>query len=64
MDVNKKKKPTKLKSTECSACGQTQHDVPTKVEEQRKVKSKDVFETTSKKVPVKAKGKKSKTRSY
>ena len=42
--MNKKKKPTKLKATSCSTCGMTQHDVPTEVEEKRKIKSKDVFE--------------------
>ena len=40
----KKKKPaTKMKGKECSACGETQHNVPKRVKDSKKVKPKEVF---------------------
>lgn len=40
----KKKKPaTKMKGKECSSCGETQHNVPKKVEQSKKVRPKEVF---------------------
>jgi hypothetical protein len=41
---NKKKKTAKqMKSCEGSVCGDTQHKVPKVVEENKKIKPKDVF---------------------
>ena len=40
----KKDKPVKkMKGEECSACGDTQHKVPQMVEQNKKVKPKEVF---------------------
>ena len=41
----KKKKPErKMKGKECSVCGETQHNVPKRVEENKKIKPKEVFD--------------------
>lgn len=41
----KKKKPEKMmKAKECSTCGETQHNVPKRVEEHKKIKPKEVFD--------------------
>ena len=60
--MKKNKKPTKLKATSCSTCGMTQHDVPTEVEEKRKIKSKDVFEQPKSNVSKKSKKSKPKVK--
>ena len=40
----KKKKPaTEMKGKPCSTCGETQHNVPKRVEQSKKVKPKEVF---------------------
>ena len=39
----KKEKPKQIKGKECSACGETQHNVPKAVEESKKIKPKEVF---------------------
>jgi len=39
----KKKKVVKMKGKECSSCGETQHNVPKRVEESKKIKPKEVF---------------------
>ena len=40
----KKKKPEKkMKSKECSSCGETQHNIPKSYKEDKKVKPKEVF---------------------
>lgn len=40
----KKQKPVKkMKGKECSACGETQHNVQESVEKHKKVKPKEVF---------------------
>jgi hypothetical protein len=44
----KKKKPErKMKGEECSTCGKTQHNVPKRVEEAKKIKPKEVFDYSS-----------------
>lgn len=50
----KKSKGKTMKECENSSCGKTQHDVPTDVEKQKKVKSKDVFVQTKPKKPKKS----------
>jgi len=37
------KKATEMKSKECSTCGETQHNVPKTVQENKKIKPKEVF---------------------
>ena len=39
----KKNKAKEMKGKECSACGDTQHNVPKSVEENKKIKPKEVF---------------------
>lgn len=39
----KKEKPKQMKEKECSACGETQHNVPKSVDESKKIKPKEVF---------------------
>jgi Zn ribbon nucleic-acid-binding protein len=47
----KKKKPEKkMKGKECSTCGETQHNVPKRVEEHKKIKPKEVFDYSKKKI--------------
>jgi len=42
--ISKKKNKTKeMKPKECSACGETQHNVPQSVEQNKKIKPKEVF---------------------
>jgi len=42
--TKKKKKPaTEMKGKPCSTCGETQHNVPKRVEQSKKVKPKEVF---------------------
>jgi len=38
-----KGKVKEMKPKECSACGETQHNVPKSVEENKKIKPKEVF---------------------
>ena len=54
--AHKKSKAKSKTMKECknSSCGKTQHDVPTDVEKQKKVKSKDVFVQTKPKKPKKS----------
>lgn len=41
----KKKKPErKMKGKECSVCGETQHNIPKRVEDHKKIKPKEVFD--------------------
>lgn len=48
----KKKKPAKkMKGEECSTCGQTQHNVPKRVEQAKKIKPKEVFDYSKTKKP-------------
>jgi len=37
------RKATEMKSKECSTCGETQHNVPKTVQENKKIKPKEVF---------------------
>ena len=39
----KKNKTKEMKPKECSACGETQHNVPQSVEQNKKIKPKEVF---------------------
>ena len=39
----KKNKTKEMKPKECSACGDTQHNVPKSVEQNKKIKPKEVF---------------------
>lgn len=39
----KKNKAKEMKGKECSACGDTQHNVPKSVQENKKIKPKEVF---------------------
>ena len=41
--AKKKGKVKEMKGKECSACGETQHNVPKSVEENKKIKPKEVF---------------------
>jgi Zn ribbon nucleic-acid-binding protein len=41
--TKKKNKAKEMKGKECSACGETQHNVPKSVEESKKIKPKEVF---------------------
>lgn len=44
----KKKNPEKkMKGAECSTCGETQHNVPKRVEQAKKIKPKEVFDYSS-----------------
>ena len=52
--AHKKSKGKTMKECENSSCGKTQHDLPTDVEKQKKVKSKDVFVQTKPKKPKKS----------
>lgn len=40
---NKTRKTREMKPKECSACGETQHNVPQSVEQNKKIKPKEVF---------------------
>ena len=39
----KSQKAKEMKGKECSACGETQHNVPKSVEQNKKIKPKEVF---------------------
>jgi len=39
----KKNKTKEMKPKECSTCGETQHNVPKSVEQNKKIKPKEVF---------------------
>jgi len=39
----KSQKAKEMKCQECSACGETQHNVPKSVEQNKKIKPKEVF---------------------
>ena len=41
--AKKKGKVKEMKPKECSSCGETQHNVPKSVEQDKKVKPKEVF---------------------
>lgn len=56
MYSNKKKAPTKMKGKECSSCGATQHNVPKKVKDSKKVRPKEVFGSGYNKSKSKKKG--------
>ena len=39
----KSRKAKEMKGKECSSCGETQHNVPKSVEQNKKIKPKEVF---------------------
>jgi succinate dehydrogenase/fumarate reductase-like Fe-S protein len=41
--TKKKRKVKEMKGKECTTCGETQHNVPKSVEENKKIKPKEVF---------------------
>ena len=41
--IKKNKPEKKMKSKECSSCGETQHNIPKSYKEDKKVKPKEVF---------------------
>lgn len=41
--TKKKGKVTEMKGKECTTCGETQHNVPKSVEQDKKIKPKEVF---------------------
>lgn len=44
----KKRKPErKMKGEECSTCGKTQHNVPNRVQQAKKIKPNEVFDYSS-----------------
>mgnify|MGYP003134510004 CR=1 FL=1 len=54
----KKKQPAKkMKGCENNVCGETQHNVPKRVEEHKKVKPSEVFQSKPKAKPKNGKGK-------
>ena len=43
--TKKKGKVKEMKGKECTTCGETQHNVPKSVEETKKIKPKEVFDS-------------------
>jgi len=53
----KKNKPVKMKGCENSVCGETQHNIKKRVEEHKKVKPSEVFQSKPKAKARNGKGK-------